>query len=972
VPNKGRPTLFTLLSTKHLDFAVNYMRLLIIAAFVFFTASGIFAQVWTPWQVQTPRQRLDVSGKGEMVTFSQVDLQAGMEYRIHAEKVITVVSDGKQLADARYFIQILPFPLPAIAIRPGTTAPGGLTDTVKVGLRIQYAAGSEDWFNSAVVQAQQSSYQSGHVYDALVASSGIPLSFRFFDKFELPGGQAYYDDNTGAITIEVSRETPGIAVKYDTIDFGTVAVGKSKTLLDSIQGYGKGYQLENVYLTGNTAPFSAVSERTVPFGIKDATNEFQFTFAPTGIGPQVAHFHMISSSAFGADKDRIIVLIGNGGKAVVTSLTDTLDFGTIAVSTTKTLDAILRNSGNMDAEVQSVVVTPSSMPFSANTLPLAVAQAAQAGLAVTFAPLAVGPYFAAIDAKLDDGSTVRFYAKGNGGGAMVTSLTDTLDFGTIGVGTTKTLDATLQNTGFLDAQVVTIQVTPSSAPFSSSSLPLAVVKATQAALPITFAPPAVGPYFAAIDAMLDDGSSVRFYAKGNGGGATVTLLTDTLDFGTIAVGTTKTLDAILRNSGFIDAQLQSAQVIPTTMPYTVAGLPTPVVAAQQTGIPVTFAPQAVGIYVAAVDVRIDNGSTVRFYAKGAAGQGKPFFTRDTLFFDTVIIGLSRVLTTTFFNKEDAPGTGGPLTVTNSTNSNPEFSIIGNPGPFTKTVNSGEVYTVTFAPTTHLPNYGLHSGVFTLYFTDQGPKSVYFFGYDHLALEAILSIDSFYYVVAGDEIIVRQMLRSDLSGTLSPVRQLSQSITYDPTYFELLAVQKGAIISGAEWTLNSTLTAGRADISIASPTSRFGPGGEMLKLRFRAKPNAPLGAFTYLPQIGVDFGGIIEPLASSEQGKITIADLCTPVRLSTGGLATFIEQNSPNPFINQTQIKFSVGESAALEHVSLRIYDATGRLVQSLVDEEKSAGFYAVTLDAVNLTPGVYTYVFRSGEYSMTRKMVLTQ
>ena len=63
-----------------------------------------------------------------------------------------------------------------------------------------------------------------------IRSSGVPLAFRFQDT--------QYGDNYGTILIEVARETPGIAIKKDTLDFGIVRVGNSKTLPDSIGSYG--------------------------------------------------------------------------------------------------------------------------------------------------------------------------------------------------------------------------------------------------------------------------------------------------------------------------------------------------------------------------------------------------------------------------------------------------------------------------------------------------------------------------------------------------------------------------------------------------------------------------------------------------------------------------------------------------------------------------------------------------------------
>ncbi len=88
--------------------------------------------------------------------------------------------------------------------------------------------------------------------------------------------------------------------------------------------------------------------------------------------------------------------------------------------------------------------------------------------------------------------------------------------------------------------------------------------------------------------------------------------------------------------------------------------------------------------------------------------------------------------------------------------------------------------------------------------------------------------------------------------------------------------------------------------------------------------------------------------------------------------TFLAQNYPNPFNPVTTIGFGLKESG---HVSLRIYDAAGRLVTTLVDESRSAGRYSTewngkSADGSSAASGVYFYRLISKEFEETRKMIL--
>jgi hypothetical protein len=82
----------------------------------------------------------------------------------------------------------------------------------------------------------------------------------------------------------------------------------------------------------------------------------------------------------------------------------------------------------------------------------------------------------------------------------------------------------------------------------------------------------------------------------------------------------------------------------------------------------------------------------------------------------------------------------------------------------------------------------------------------------------------------------------------------------------------------------------------------------------------------------------------------------------------LEQNYPNPFNPSTTIGFTLQESGM---TSLKIYDAIGREVATLVNENLEAGVYhQKTFDASKLSSGIYFTRLTSSGKTQMRKIVL--
>ncbi len=88
------------------------------------------------------------------------------------------------------------------------------------------------------------------------------------------------------------------------------------------------------------------------------------------------------------------------------------------------------------------------------------------------------------------------------------------------------------------------------------------------------------------------------------------------------------------------------------------------------------------------------------------------------------------------------------------------------------------------------------------------------------------------------------------------------------------------------------------------------------------------------------------------------------------------QNYPNPFNPQTKIKFDIPPVRQRHSarggfdVRLVVYDALGREIATLVNEELKPGTYEVFWDGSNYPSGVYFYKLSAGDYLETKKMIL--
>ncbi len=165
---------------------------------------------------------------------------------------------------------------------------------------------------------------------------------------------------------------------------------------------------------------------------------------------------------------------------------------------------------------------------------------------------------------------------------------------------------------------------------------------------------------------------------------------------------------------------------------------------------------------------------------------------------------------------------------------------------------------------------------------------------------------------------------------------------------------------------------------------------LTRLRTQAIPaSAPPGTYAYVgyvgpnsstisdssffnfTKLGISDLGLRQKAATSwGSGEWTNTGEPFPSEMAEIRHSSFVIRNleiSPNPFNPTTVASY---ELRAASFVSLRVYDAAGRLVATLVEGWREVGGYQATFDGSKLPSGIYFARLTTGDFVQTQKLVL--
>ena len=198
--------------------------------------------------------------------------------------------------------------------------------------------------------------------------------------------------------------------------------------------------------------------------------------------------------------------------------------------------------------------------------------------------------------------------------------------------------------------------------------------------------------------------------------------------------------------------------------------------------------------------------------------------------------------------------------------------------------------------------------------------------------------------------------------------IEDPIAVDLSSFQAILRENGVVV---EWTAISTVNiAGYHLLRSESETGVYERLNESIvpisgqsRYRYFDDTVQHAGYFYKLEEINLDgYSRYYGPISVSSATGVAI-ELPTEFEVA---------QNYPNPFNPTTAISYSLPEAT---HVTLTVYDLSGRAVRTLVSGVQPAGRYTAVWDAKNddgaqAPSGVYIYRITAGEFTKTFKMTL--
>jgi len=510
-----------------------------------------------------------------------------------------------------------------------------------------------------------------------------------------------------------SKVTETVVVGNASLDFGTVGVGNSKTLANTLSNF-KTSTVTISSVSGLTPDFQL---NGIAFPLVLATGQeasFTVVFQPNAAGKPSP------TVTFDGDGQNYASMTLSGNAVAEGQLAlnpGSVTFGNVKTGKSQTTTVTLSNSGSTDLTINQATLSGTGFSMGSLALPLTLPASQSTTLSVTFTPPNGGNFSGSVSfnttavqagtkrklgsrrmAQAVGGSDVVVLALQGAGVSpgTLSAAPASLAFGSVQVGKNASLAETLTNTGGSNVTISQANITGAGFSISGLTLPATLTPNQSVAFTATFAPTAVGSANGSL-AIISDASNSPLNIGMSGTAVAQGVLVAapaSLAFGNVQVSKTASLSETLTNTGGSTVTISQANV--TGAGFSISGLTLPATLTpnQSVSFTATFAPTATGAVNGTLAIISDAPNSPLNIALSGTGvtQGQLTPNPASLSFGNVQVGGSKTLTETLTNSG-----GSSLTISAASATGSGFSLSGLTLPLTLNAGQSTTFNVQFAP-----------------------------------------------------------------------------------------------------------------------------------------------------------------------------------------------------------------------------------------------------------------------------------
>lgn len=364
------------------------------------------------------------------------------------------------------------------------------------------------------------------------------------------------------------------------VDFGRVRLDETKRV--EVRLFNKGsarLRIESIERVGLDAAFRlSQPPKEVPSA---GFATLALTFVPDRIGALSGSIVLKTNSS--SRPEVRLDLRGEGVETSVRIEPESIDFGLVEVDTKATRNLLIVNEGSIAEDVELVAAADGSPHFSVGDVGdaglLHLEPGASVELPVSFRPLFAdaAAFYSSVELRpCPTCATVAVPLRGIGVDAFLdVTPRDCLDFGLVNPGSELTKTVAVRNVGNLGLQILASEIADGAGSFTvGGDYPTAIAGGASVVVPVTYRPTELRTHNGRLVVRTDDPrrSSIDICLRGTGGGPDVSVTPAAVDFGTVAVGATRSKTVRIANTG-LGSPAASTPLVITKATITGAGGP---------------------------------------------------------------------------------------------------------------------------------------------------------------------------------------------------------------------------------------------------------------------------------------------------------------------------------------------------------------------------------------------------------------